>query len=288
MHPLFGTAEQQQFSPVEQQSYQQHNYGGQQFAPVQTQAPPPTSQSAPTGFYQPQQQQQQQVPQQVNYQNFQNFSGQPQQQPQQTLSPPPPVQEPPKQKQPLPEEFIYMQTVLDELKTQCTTAAGNPVSFKKLLMLRTLNYWNFFKTANKTKTWRRIEALGVALRPFTWKPGEINFYDELKAENWLHSILAFTKHTRIAQPTRAIDSNRRLRQRSRSPHADGLGTGLLEDRQLHARHQDPAATGPATSSVLALSTRAKHIDSIKNFNFPFFSWSFANVAESIFSVSICN
>lgn len=151
MHPLFGTAEQQQFSPVEQQSYQQHNYGGQQFAPVQTQAPPPMNQSAPTGFYQPQQQQQQ-VPQQVNYQNFQNFTGQPQQQPQQTLSPPPPVQEPPKQKLPLPEEFIYMQTVLDELKTQCTTAAGNPVSFKKLLGMRTLNLLNFSKTANKTKT----------------------------------------------------------------------------------------------------------------------------------------
>lgn len=102
--------------------YQQQSYGGQQFAPMPSQAPPPV-QAAPTGFYQPQQQPQQA---QVNYQNFQNFSGQ--QQPQQTMSPPPAVQEPPKKKLPLPEEFIYMQTVLEELKTQCITAAGNPVS----------------------------------------------------------------------------------------------------------------------------------------------------------------
>ena len=128
-HPLFGTAEQQMLSPMDQQNYQQHNYGGQQFAPVQAQSPP--GMQAP-GLYQPQQQQQQQqnqqqqVPQQVNYQNFQNFTGQ--QQPQQTFSPPPPpVQEPPKQKLPIPEEFIYMQTVLEELKTQCINAAGNPV-----------------------------------------------------------------------------------------------------------------------------------------------------------------
>lgn len=133
MHPLFGTAEQQQFSAYDQPNFQQ-NYGGQQFAPVQTQGPPP--QSATPGIYQPQQQmhpqqqmQQQQVPQQVNYQNFQQtFPGQ-QQQPQQTFSPPPmPVPEPPKQKLPIPEEFIYMQTVLEELKTQCINSAGNPVS----------------------------------------------------------------------------------------------------------------------------------------------------------------
>lgn len=120
MHPLFGTAEQQQY-PGYDQMYQQPNYGGQQFAPVQAQAPPPLNQQ--TGIYQHQPQQQ------VNYQNFQNFTGQQQQPPQQTMSPPPPiVQDPPKQKLPLPEEFIYLQTVLEELKSQCINAAGNPVS----------------------------------------------------------------------------------------------------------------------------------------------------------------
>jgi protein transport protein SEC31 len=129
MHPLFGAAEPQQQYPSNDQMYQQQPYGGQQFAPVQQIPPPGMSPSASTGFYQPQQQQPIQQAQ-VNYQNFQNFSGQ--QQPQQTMSPPP-VQQPPKQKLPLPEEFIYMQTVLEELKTQCIAAAGNPVSFAFIL-----------------------------------------------------------------------------------------------------------------------------------------------------------
>lgn len=131
MHPLFGAAEQY---PGSDQMYQQQNYGGQQFAPMPTQVPPPMNQAtpAPTGFYQPQQQQPEQQQQQVNYQNFQTFPVQQQQQmqmqPQQAMSPPPPVQSPPKQKLPLPEEFIYLQTVLEELKTQCIKAASNPVS----------------------------------------------------------------------------------------------------------------------------------------------------------------
>lgn len=115
---------------------QQPAYGGQQFAPVQGQIPTPVNNAMPqTGFYQPPQQQSnfQQPVAQVNYQNFQsNFNGN--QQPQQTMSPPPParVQSPPKQKLPIPEEFIYMQTVLEELKTQCIAAAGNPVILIKI------------------------------------------------------------------------------------------------------------------------------------------------------------
>lgn len=37
--------------------------------------------------------------------------------------------EPPKEKPPLPEEYIYLQTVLEELKTNCLNAANDPVSF---------------------------------------------------------------------------------------------------------------------------------------------------------------
>lgn len=37
--------------------------------------------------------------------------------------------QPPKEKPPLPEEYIYLQTVLDELKTNCLNAANDPVSF---------------------------------------------------------------------------------------------------------------------------------------------------------------
>lgn len=37
--------------------------------------------------------------------------------------------EPPKPKAPLPEEFVYLQTVLEELRTQCIQTATNPVNF---------------------------------------------------------------------------------------------------------------------------------------------------------------
>lgn len=36
--------------------------------------------------------------------------------------------EPPKEKPPLPEEYIYLETVLEELKTNCLNAANDPVS----------------------------------------------------------------------------------------------------------------------------------------------------------------
>lgn len=42
--------------------------------------------------------------------------------------------EPPKQKQPLPEEFVYMQTVFNELRQQCVNAASNPVSGLVIIM----------------------------------------------------------------------------------------------------------------------------------------------------------
>lgn len=35
--------------------------------------------------------------------------------------------EPPKVKAPIPEEYVYLQTVLNELKTQCSNTATNPV-----------------------------------------------------------------------------------------------------------------------------------------------------------------
>lgn len=39
--------------------------------------------------------------------------------------------EPPKQKAPIPEEYVYLQTVLNELKTQCSNTATNPVNSHK-------------------------------------------------------------------------------------------------------------------------------------------------------------
>lgn len=45
--------------------------------------------------------------------------------------PKPQTPEPPKSKAPLPEEYVYMQTVFNELKLQCSNAASNPVSIKR-------------------------------------------------------------------------------------------------------------------------------------------------------------
>lgn len=44
------------------------------------------------------------------------------------LSRPEPTPELIKQKSPLPEEYIYLQTVFNELRSQCAQAASNPVS----------------------------------------------------------------------------------------------------------------------------------------------------------------
>ncbi|XP_055625156.1 protein transport protein Sec31A isoform X2 [Toxorhynchites rutilus septentrionalis] len=126
------------------------NYIGGQYPP--TGAPggmPPTifnPASVPTAG-----QPQQQTPGAINYQNFQQNLQYQQQQPQSAQSPansynnnfrqqPPSqpaqqipfVSEPPKQKLPIPEEYIYLQTVFEELKKQCINAAGNPQTKRKL------------------------------------------------------------------------------------------------------------------------------------------------------------
>lgn len=124
------------------------NYmGGGQYPPTDAAAAgmmPPTifNPAAAPAAGQPQQQ----IPGAINYQNFQQ-NLQYQQQQQQSTQPPaniynnnfrqqptpqpaqqtPFVPEPPKQKLPIPEEYIYLQTVFEELKKQCINAAGNPV-----------------------------------------------------------------------------------------------------------------------------------------------------------------
>ncbi|XP_049291125.1 protein transport protein Sec31A isoform X2 [Anopheles funestus] len=44
----------------------------------------------------------------------------------------PAAPEPPKQKPPLPEQYVFMQTVFEELKKQCVASAGNPQTKRKL------------------------------------------------------------------------------------------------------------------------------------------------------------
>lgn len=86
------------FTPPQPQTFQSH--------------PPTTQQFHP----QPGHFQTQPIPNQNQYQ-------QSQQQQQRQATP-----EPQKQKPPLPEEYVYMQTVFNELRQQCVNAATNPVS----------------------------------------------------------------------------------------------------------------------------------------------------------------
>lgn len=81
----------------------------------------PQTQHQPTGSF-PQQTYQTQLPN--AQQPPQQFAQPPVQQQHQTVAAPEPV----KQKPPLPEEYIYMQTVFNELRTQCSNATANPVS----------------------------------------------------------------------------------------------------------------------------------------------------------------
>lgn len=55
----------------------------------------------------------------------QQFATHQEQQPQRSN----PTPEPIKQKAPLPEEYMYLQTVFNELRNQCGNTATNPVGF---------------------------------------------------------------------------------------------------------------------------------------------------------------
>lgn len=129
-HPLFGVDQNNQ-QGAQQNGYgqdpQQQAYGMQN--PMQPYAMQATSQAgalptmAQSNFVH------QAFPSQVQFQpNFQ-------QQQQAGVGSPPPAQvapppaEPPKQKAPLPEEFIYLQTVFEELRRMCINVSNNPVRF---------------------------------------------------------------------------------------------------------------------------------------------------------------
>nr|CAD7423569.1 unnamed protein product [Timema monikensis] len=79
-----------------------------------------------------QQQQQQQYSQYPSPPLPQQNYHQQQQQQQQVAAPVARVAEPPKPKAPIPEEFMYLQTVFEELRNRCTCAATNPQTKRKL------------------------------------------------------------------------------------------------------------------------------------------------------------
>lgn len=131
MHPLFANAEPTQVPP-------QNNMGMTDPTMNQGMYGQPQQPTMNTGnYYQPPQQQQQQQHDhnvinnnQINYSNFSQFPGAqtgaaPMTYP--IAEPVQPAKEVPREKPPLPEEFIHFQTVFEELKNQCITRANNPV-----------------------------------------------------------------------------------------------------------------------------------------------------------------
>lgn len=66
----------------------------------------------------------------------------------------PPTPEPVKQKLPIPEEYMYMQTVFNELRVECINSAVNPVSFSFPNTKERCTFFFGFFLANQTKTRR--------------------------------------------------------------------------------------------------------------------------------------
>uniref|UniRef100_W8BC14 Protein transport protein Sec31A n=1 Tax=Ceratitis capitata TaxID=7213 RepID=W8BC14_CERCA len=152
-HPLFGVDPNQN----QNQNGFTDPYGNAPYQNSGMPPPPPTANNSnmvanplqptsPAGYYNPTLPQNnnlptQQFPQQMNFQT----SAIPQQQQQQwntqpqnvgyTEQPAPVQRQPevPKEKPPLPEEYIYLQTVLEELKNQCLAASADPRMKRKFV-----------------------------------------------------------------------------------------------------------------------------------------------------------
>lgn len=121
-HPLYGVDPNQN----------QNGYGDFSAGQYGTSPPNATYQGSFMTPQLPQQQPSNQLPPSGYQQQTQTFQTQlPGAQPQQFAQPPQqahtPAPEPVKQKPPLPEEYMYLQTVLNELRTQCSNATNNPV-----------------------------------------------------------------------------------------------------------------------------------------------------------------
>lgn len=138
MHPLFANADPNAVPPLQSNPMvpgmpdQSMMYGQQQ------QQPPPTMMNPTNNYYQPQSSVHDPNVinnNAINYQNFAtNIPGAQSLNNQMTYpieSVQPPVKEAPivHEKPPLPEEFIHFQTVFEELKNRCVSAANNPVIF---------------------------------------------------------------------------------------------------------------------------------------------------------------
>lgn len=99
------------------------------FQPPQQQQQPQQYQPQQQQIYQPVQPQQQQF----NNNHSSYMAGAPQQTLQTAAAARQPTPEPPRAKQPLPEEYVYMQTVFNELRQQCSTTPAANAQIKRKL-----------------------------------------------------------------------------------------------------------------------------------------------------------
>lgn len=178
MHPLFANADPNVVPPTQMNPMnpmvpgmpdQSTMYGQQQ----QYQAPPPTMMNPTNNYYQPQQTSMHDPNvinnNAINYQNFAtNIPGAQSLNNQMTYpieSVQPPVKEAPvvHEKPPLPEEFIHFQTVFEELKSRCVSAANNPVKLFTKIICRSSKKILIHSIANKTQIRRRFKAIGITL-----------------------------------------------------------------------------------------------------------------------------
>lgn len=107
----------------------------------------------------------------VYYPSAQPMDGGAMQQQQQPPVAAPAAPEPPKQKPPLPEQYVFMQTVFEELKKQCVASAGNPVRWSEVFVIDwQIQYFNensvfyIFFLANETEAGRCLETARNVVR----------------------------------------------------------------------------------------------------------------------------
>jgi protein transport protein SEC31 len=160
MHPLFTNVEPTQVPPQNTMDpmMNQRTYGQ------------PQMNAGNQSYYQPQPAQDTNIVSN-NHINYSNFSQFPVAQSGSTSTnysiaePVQPAKEIPREKPPLPEEFIHFQTVFDELKNQCIARANNPVRHFKIYKEISIFWFIFKQTKRKLDdVSKRLESLYDLLR----------------------------------------------------------------------------------------------------------------------------
>lgn len=158
--------------------------------------------------------------------------------------------EPAIQKPPLPEEYIYLQTVFNELRTQCSNATANPVSIHYEMPIFLFGSWkytkfnqnNFWKPyfSKQNVSWMMFWSVWRVCTIYCVKIGwdSIHFYVYLSLylNNSPVFIAVNAKHIGFFESIGSAGANWWLCKRFGASHSNGIGAGLFSDRQFYARH----------------------------------------------------